>query len=125
MNDAIRSYRDLKIYQCAFELQQLIFEFTKKWPREEQYGLIDQVRRSSRSIGGNLAEAWSKRKYRAHFHSKLTDVDGELAETRHWIDTARACGYLSDEDRRLLEGKIDRIGGMLGKIMQKEDAFVP
>jgi four helix bundle protein len=125
MSSTIRSYRDLKIYQRAFELQQLIFEISKKWPKEEQYGLTGQVRRSSRSVGGNLAETWSKRKYRAHFHSKLTDVDGELAETRHWVDTARACGYVSDDERSLLEGKIDEIGRMVGKIMQKEETFVP
>ena len=80
------SYRDLKVYQTAFELQQLIFVLTKKFPREELYSLTDQIRRSSRSIGANIAESWQKRRYPAHFVSKLSDADGEHAETRHWLD---------------------------------------
>src|SRR5690606_29520419 len=94
----IRSYRDLRVYQRALELQQDIFDVTKKFPRDEQYSLTDQVRRSSRSIGANLAEAWAKRRYPAHFISKLTDVDAEQLETDHWIRTALKCGYLTAAD---------------------------
>jgi len=75
MTERIESFRDLNVYQAAFELQQDIFEVTKGFPREELYSLVDQIRRSSRSIGGNIAEAWQKRRYEAHFVSKLTDSD--------------------------------------------------
>ena len=93
MAERINSFRDLKVYQEACQLKS-VFEETKKWPREEKYALIDQVRRSSRSIGANIAEAWSKRRYPAHFVSKLTDSDGELQATEHWLDRAVQYGYL-------------------------------
>ena len=92
----ISSFRDLRVYQAAMELQQTVFESSKSWPREEKFSLIDQARRSSRAIGANLAESWAKRKYPLHFVSKLTDADGELQETSHWISTALACGYITD-----------------------------
>ena len=95
MADKIRSFRDLKVYQFSFSLQQEIFEKSKYFPKEELFSLTDQIRRSSRSIGANQAEAWHKRRYRAHFVSKLTDSDGEQAETQHWLDTALECKYIS------------------------------
>jgi len=93
MGDRIRSFRDLRVYQEAFRLQQEVFEVSKGFPKEELYSLTDQIRRSSRSIGANLAEAWQKRRYPAHFLSKLSDSDGEQAETQHWLETALACKY--------------------------------
>src|SRR4029077_17699350 len=81
MSEKISSFKDLRVYKLAFELQQEIFETSKRFPAEERYALTDQVRRASRSIGANLAEAWQKRRYVAHFVSKLTDADGEQAET--------------------------------------------
>ena len=96
---------ELETYQLAFELQQLIFEATKGWPREESYSLIDQIRRASRSVGSSICEAWSKREYPAHFHSKLTDADGELGETGHWLRSALACQYLSNQAFDALESK--------------------
>ena len=114
---------ELDAYKEAFGLQQEVFEVSKIWPKEETYSLIDQVRRSSRSIGANLSEAWAKRRYPAHFLSKLTDADGELAETRHWISTAFACGYLSDEGRGSLAKQADRVGGLLGGMIQKHIQF--
>jgi four helix bundle protein len=89
MSEKISSFRDLRVYKLAFEVQQEIFEISKGFPVEERYALADQIRRASRSIGANLAEAWQKRRYVAHFVSKLTDADGEQAETQHWLDTAR------------------------------------
>ena len=83
MAEIIRSFRELRAYKAAFELQQAIFKVTQSWPSEERYALTDQVRRSSRSIGANISEAWAKRKYPAHFVSKLSDADGELQETSH------------------------------------------
>jgi len=85
------------VYSAAFELQQRVYEISNGFPKVEAYSLTDQVRRSSRSIGANLAEAWQKRRYEAHFVAKLTDADGEQAETRHWLATALACGYISPE----------------------------
>lgn len=114
---------ELAVYKEAFQLQQAIYELSKAWPREETYSLIDQVRRSSRSIGANLAEAWAKRRYPAHFLSKLTDADGELSETRHWIDTAHACGYLAAQDRTTLNEESHRVGGLLGNMIQKYRQF--
>ena len=123
MGERIESYRDLRVYAKAFELQQRIFEVTKGFPREEIYALTDQLRRSSRSIGANIAEAWHKRKYPAHFISKLTDADGEQAETEHWIDTAHACQYLSAQDRERLLDLTRAIGGMLGKMISEPEGF--
>ena len=96
MSGKIESFHDLVVYQKAFKLQQAIFTTTKTFPKEELYSLTDQIRRSSRSIGANLSEAWQKRRYIAHFVSKLTDSDGEQAEMQHWIDTALACEYIFD-----------------------------
>ena len=95
MSRKILSFRDLEVYKTAFTLQQEIFEISKGFPKEELYSLTDQIRRSSRSIGANVAEAWHKRRYKAHFVSKLSDSDGEQAETQHWLDTALACKYIS------------------------------
>lgn len=119
----MKTYHDLQAYQAAFELQQIIFRLTKAWPKEETYSLIDQVRRSSRSIGANLAEAWAKRRYPAHFLSKLTDADGELQETRHWITTATRCQYLQNTDDAKLHQLCAEIGGKLGAMIVKHEKF--
>jgi len=83
MSERIESFRELNVYKLAFELQQEIFLLTKRFPKEELYSLTDQIRRSSRSIGANIDEAWQKRLYTAHFVSKLSDADAEQAETQH------------------------------------------
>jgi four helix bundle protein len=111
------------VYRAAFELQQEIFKITKAFPKEEMYSLTDQIRRSSRSIGGNLAEAWHKRRYEAHFVSKLSDCDAEQAETQHWLDTSLACGYISDEEHHVLLEKCMQIGRMLGGMITKPESF--
>src|SRR2546425_13009476 len=83
-----RSFTDLAVYQKARVLTREVFKITKRFPREEAFSLTDQWRRAARSIGGQLAEAWAKRRYPAHFVSKLTDADGEQNETKHWIIVA-------------------------------------
>ena len=123
MSEKISSFRDLRVYRLAFEVQQEIFETSKRFPAEERYALTDQIRRASRSVGANLAEAWQKRRYVAHFVSKLTDADGKQAETQHWLDTATACSYVSEKERDALLGKCSRIGQMLGTIMAKPEKF--
>lgn len=91
----VESFRDLEVYKFSRLLSKEIFELTKSFPKEEMYSMTDQVRRSSRSIGAQIAEAWGKRRYEKHFVSKLTDADGEQLETQHWIELALDCGYLS------------------------------
>jgi four helix bundle protein len=90
-----RSFRDLIVYQKARAVAKRVFELTQRFPKEAMYSLTDQARRSSRSVGAQIAEAWAKRRYEKHFVSKLTDADGEQQETQHWIDTADDCGYLT------------------------------
>ena len=119
----IESFRDLIVYQKAFDLQQQIFSITKVFPKEEMYSLTDQVRRSSRSIGANICEAWQKRHYAAHFVSKLTDSDAEQAETQHWIDTALACEYISPEIQNQLLTKCREIGKILGSMIAYPEKF--
>ena len=123
MAERIESFRDLKVYQTAFKLQQEIFEISKGFPKEELYSLTDQIRRSSRSIGANVAEAWHKRRYQAHFVSKLSDSDAEQAETQHWLDSAMACGYISHEEHNKLLEKCMEIGRMLGSMITKPETF--
>src|SRR5438093_1340067 len=110
MAEQIRSFRDLRVYQEMFALQQDIFVISKQWPREEQYALTDQIRRSSRSMGSNVAESWAKRRYPAHFVSKLTDADGETQETSHWLATAATCGYILTAQQTALQLRLDAIG---------------
>ena len=123
MSEKKASFKDLRVYKLAFEVQQEIFETSKRFPAEERYALTDQMRRASRSIGANLAEAWQKRRYIAHFLSKLTDSDGEQAETQHWLDTATACNYVSKKEQELLLGKCSRIGQMLGTMIAAPEKF--
>jgi four helix bundle protein len=90
----IRTHHDLEMYQTAFESAMKIFQNSKSFPKEERYSLTDQVRRSSRSVCANLAEAWRKRRYEASFLSKLNDTEAEGAETQVWLEFAVQCGYL-------------------------------
>jgi four helix bundle protein len=87
------------------------------------YSLTDQVRRSSRSVGAQIAEAWAKRRYEKHFVSKLTDADGEQLETQHWIETAADCGYLTADDVKIILGELAEIGRMLNSMIEKASTF--
>jgi four helix bundle protein len=111
----IRTHRDLEVYQRAFDLAMHIFHETKSFPIEERYSLTDQIRRSSRSVCANLAEAWRKRRYEASFVSKLSDAEAEAAETQVWIDFAIQCGYLNIEVGKELSDAYDNI---LGKVVR-------
>jgi four helix bundle protein len=104
-------------------LQQAIFEASKSWPQSEVYSLIDQIRRSSRSVGANITEAWSKRRYPAHFISKLTDSDGELQETLHWLESATACGYISVAEADKLVCLAAQVGRQLGSMINRHETF--
>ena len=119
----VKSFRDLEVYKLARQLSREIFEITKKFPKEEMYSLTDQVRRSSRSVGAQIAEMWAKRKYEKHFVSKLTDADGEQLETQHWIETAVDCSYISTEVAEGLLERYQSVGKMLKSMINKADTF--
>ena len=118
-----KSHRDLIVYQKSRTLALEVFEMTKSFPKEETYSLTDQVRRSSRSVGAQIAEAWAKRTYEKHFISKLTDSDGEQHETQHWIETAEDCGYIPHEKSEQLVEKCREIGRLLGSLIDKASLF--
>ncbi|MBN8458969.1 MAG: four helix bundle protein [Verrucomicrobia bacterium] len=119
----VNGVRELDVYKAAFLLQQEIFRISKRFPKEETYSLTDQIRRSSRSIGANLSEAWAKRRYPAHFLSKLTDADGELQETLHWLASAEACDYLGAEQLSHLQDQASIIGKQLGSMINCYETF--
>jgi four helix bundle protein len=125
MNNArhARSFKDLLVYRKSREVATRIFEISKNFPREEVYSLTDQIRRSSRSVGAQIAEAWGKRRYEKHFVSKLTDADAEQMETQHWLGVATSCGYLAREEKENLEIQLQEMGRMLNAIMAKAHLF--
>lgn len=120
----INSAKDLIVYQKAYALSMAIFISSREWPKEEKYSLIDQIRRSSRSVCANLREAWAKRRYEAHFLSKLSDCDGENSETDTWLDYARDCGYITNEKHSDLAQMALEVGRMLGSMMNNPNPFL-
>jgi four helix bundle protein len=119
--EKIRTHKDLKVFQLSFEAGMMIFHTSKKFPKEEMYSLTDQIRRSSRSVSGNIAEAFRKRKYPKAFVSKLTDVEGEAAETQVWLDYALECSYIEKETHADLFDKYDHIISMLVNMSTKPE----
>jgi four helix bundle protein len=118
-----KGFRDLLVYRKAQEVAKRIFDISKKFPRDEMFSLTDQMRRSSRSIGAQIAEAWGKRRYAKHFVSKLTDADAEQMETLHWLDLAVSFGYVPQEEKEILEKNLQEIGRMLNVMMAKSHLF--
>ncbi len=117
MTGKIRTHRDLEVYAKAFDTAMAIFELSKRFPKEETYSLTDQIRRSSRSVCANLAEAWRKRRYEAHFISKLSDCEAEAAETQVWLEFAVNCEYMDrDEAAKLYQVYDEIIGTFVGMI---------
>ena len=119
----VKSFRDLEVYKLAREVSKEIFLLSKNFPKEETYSLTDQIRRSSRSVGAQIAEAWGKRRYEHHFIAKLTDADSEQLETQHWLDEAEECKYIKSEASKLLLKKCESIGKMLQTMIDKSSAF--
>lgn len=122
-NKTLKHFRDLEVYQLAFSCTMKIFDLTKNFPQEEKYSLIDQIRRSSRSVCSNLAETWRKRKYEAVFKNKITDAMQEASETQTWLDFCLACNYV---DKRLfdeLDGEYEKIIAMLNSMEKKAETF--
>ena len=120
----IRSHRGLEVYRLAFEAAMQIFEITRGFPREERYSLTDQIRRSSRSVCANIAEAWRRRRYEGTFVYKLNDAEAEAAETQTWLEFAVKCGYLQAETARPLYEVYDRVLGKLVVMIQQPEKWV-
>jgi len=117
------SFRDLIAYKKAFALSMEIFVITKTFPKEETYSLIDQIRRSSRSVFASIAEAYKKRKYPNHFISKLTDADMENGETQAWLDASLACKYINKEKYDELDKQSDEVTRLLIFMINNPDKF--
>ena len=122
-NKHAKSFRDLIVYQKAKAVSRKIFELSKSFPKEETYSLTDQMRRSSRSIGAQIAEAWGKRRYKKHFISKLTDSDSEQLETQHWVGDAADGKYITKVQEKDLIERLSETGRMLNSMMKKADKF--
>jgi len=116
-------YRDLKVFQLSYKLAMDIFETTKTFPKEERYSLTDQIRRSSRSIAANIAEAWKKRIYPKMFVSKLIDATGEAGETEVWLRISKDSGYLPKEKYEELISGYDEVNRMLYGMVEKHKKF--
>jgi four helix bundle protein len=121
---AVKSAKERTVYKRAYELAMRIFEATKCFPKDEQYVLTSQIRRSSRSVTLNLREAWAKRRYPSHFVSKLSDCDGENSETDTSLDYAKDCGYLAPALHTNLAAQCAEIGKMLGSMIQNPEPFL-
>jgi four helix bundle protein len=120
-----RSFKELIVYQRQRQFARRVVEVSKSFPRAEAYSLTDQIRRSARSIGGQIAETWAKRDYERYFSSKLTDADGEKNETEHWIETAQDCAYIDATQSAELLGLCEEIGRMLGSMKDHATSFCP
>ena len=118
------SFKGLIIYQKAYQLAMKIFEISKYFPKDERYSLIDQIRRSSRSVCANLAEGYRKRKYKAHFIAKLSDVDMENSETQVWLDFALSCGYIKEDTHKELLDESEEVGKLLHHMMEHPDKYI-
>ncbi len=119
----IAHYRELAIYRLATTLRQRVFEESKNWPSSERFALTQQVRRSSRAIGANVAEGWSKRRYPKHFVAKLTDALGEAEETTVWLDVARECGYVSEVNHSSMVGLARQVCSGLVRMARHPDKW--
>ncbi|MBK7036505.1 MAG: four helix bundle protein [Chitinophagales bacterium] len=117
-------FKDLYAYKKGFELSMEIFEITKKFPPEEKYALTDQIRRSSRSICANIAEAFRKRRYPNHFISKLTDSDAENSETQVWLEFAFNCKYINENTFNELTQKSIEIGKLLSAMIKNPNNYL-
>ena len=116
-------YNELQVFIKAFNLASEIFQLTKTFPPEEKYGLVSQIRRSSRSVCSNIAEGYRKRRYTAHFVSKLTDADMENTETDVWVDFAKSCNYINSDQKDKLKVQVDEIGRLLNYMIQNPSKF--
>ncbi len=124
MGNKIGSYRELRVYQNGMDSAMEIFGRTKNFPPEEKYSMVDQMRRSSRSVCANIAEAWRKRRYRAAFIAKLSDAESEACETQVWIEFAEKCGYLDSETAERMTNAYEMILGQIVKMIEEADKWL-
>ena len=124
MKKKILRHQDLIVYKKSIELAMRIFEISKKFPKEETYSLTDQVRRSSRSVSANIAEAWRKRRYSAAFVSKLNDAEGESAETQTWIELGVKCGYIVRLTAKELFKEYDEVISILVSMENRPESWI-
>jgi four helix bundle protein len=117
------SFKDLEVYKLSREMAKDIFFITKNFPTEEKYSLTDQIRRSSRSVGAQIAEAWGKRRYEKHFISKLTDADSEQFETQHWLEVSWENEYITEQVKNQITEKSETVGKMLNSMINKASQF--
>ncbi len=121
---SVQNVKELRAYKLSYELAMEIFRISKEFPSEEKFALISQIRRSSRSVSMNLREAWAKRRYEAHFISKLTDCDGENGETETSLDFARDCGYITFDQHSVMIEKNNEIGRLLGSMLNNPKQWI-
>lgn len=122
---SIKGYKSLIAYTKAFSFAMSIFRLTKKFPKDEQFGLTSQIRRSSRSIGANIVEAYRKRTYPNHFRNKLSTSDGECSESLFWLEIALACEYITLEEYDKHVVQVDELGRILSGMMKHPEKFLP
>ncbi|HVO32903.1 MAG TPA: four helix bundle protein [Elusimicrobiota bacterium] len=120
----ITTHRELRAYQTAFKAACEIFVLTKTFPMEEKYSMVDQIRRSSRSVCANIIEAWRKRRYRAAFVAKLNDAEGEAGESQFWLEMALSCGYLANDNGASLDDRYDHIISQLVVMIENPDPWL-
>lgn len=118
------TYKDLQAFKKAFALAMKVFEISKRFPKEETYSLTDQIRRSSRSVCANFAEAFRRKKYPSYFQSKLTDSDAENSETDVWLDFSYACKYINEAEYRELKADQDEVGRLIGDIIKNPQKYL-
>jgi four helix bundle protein len=122
-NKTLRHFRDLEVYKLAFRCAMEIYQLTKAFPTEERYSLTDQIKRSSRSVCSNVAEAWRKRKYKAVFKNKMTDAMQEASETQSWLEFCIACNYIDHATFQALDAEYEKVIAMLNSMEKKSDSF--
>ncbi|MEZ4698436.1 MAG: four helix bundle protein [Rhodothermales bacterium] len=121
----IRHHKELKVYNAAFDAAMLLFEMTKSWPRDERYSMIDQIRRSSRSVCANISEGWRRRHFPKHFKAKMIDADSEASETRTWLEFAQHCGYIDENQFTELNNRYDEVNKMLWSMITNSRSWTP
>lgn len=119
----VKYHKELKVYQEAFSAAMMIYEITKSFPTEEKYSLTSQIRRSSRSVCGNISEGWRKRRYPKLFENKLIDADGEASETQNWLDFSLVCNYVTEEKHHELYDKYNEILSMLTSMIVNSEKW--
>ena len=124
MGEKINSYKELRVFQNALNVAMKIFELTKSFPPEEKYSMVDQMRRSSRSVCANIGEGWRKRRYKAAFIAKLSDAESEACETQVWLEFARRCEYLEDTICDEMDAEYDQIMAQIVKMINNADKWL-